>query len=69
MQVGTRVRQLRTQHKLSMEVLARRAETSVATISRLERANAYPKVETLIRIATELGTSVSYLLEDDEVQP
>ena len=66
MQVGTRVRQLRTQHELSMEVLARRAETSVATISRLERHNALPKVETLIRIAAELDTSVSALLENEE---
>lgn len=63
--VGTRIRQLRTEQKLSMEVLSRRAETSVATISRLERHNTFPAVETLARIARELDTSLSALFENE----
>ena len=64
--VGTRVRELRTERGITMQVLAIRARTSPATISRLERTNAKPKIETLQRIAAELGASVSALLESEE---
>jgi len=66
MQVGKRVRELRTEQKLSMKELAARAGTSYSTVSRLETNNIYPRVETLVRIATALDASVSALLQGEE---
>ena len=60
------MRELRTEQKLSMKEHAARAGTSYSTVSRLETNNIYPRVETLVRIATALDASVSALLQGEE---
>lgn len=59
---GTAVRRLRTEKGLSLEQLAVKAGTSVATLSRLELAGSVPKLSIFERIAAELGTDASSLL-------
>ncbi len=49
------VRDLRTRHRLSQAQLARRAGTTQARISALERGLASPGVELLERLATACG--------------
>ncbi len=63
MTVGTRVRELRRKRGLSREQLAVAAGTSSSTMFRLETLEDIPKVEILERIADELGTTASALLE------
>lgn len=61
---GTIVRRLRTEKGLSLEQLAVKAGTSVATLSRLELGGSVPKVAILDRIALELGTDAASLLSE-----
>lgn len=55
MDTGALVRDLRTRHGLSQAQLARRAGTTQARISALERGLASPGVELLERLATACG--------------
>lgn len=66
MTIGARIRASRKAEGLSQEGLARRADTSLNVISRLERGEiGDPHVSTLTRIADALGTTVSELLSEE----
>ena len=71
MSLGERIRKSRNLAGLSQSQLGDRIETDANTISRWERDSISPKVETIIKIAHALNTSVSYLLgeTDDPVRP
>ena len=60
--LGRRVRDSRTQRRLSLEALAARAGVSRSMLSEVERGTKVPTVLVLDRIATALDTSIARLL-------
>lgn len=55
MDAGTLIRDARERHGLSQRALARRARTSPAWVSRLERAEVTPSVAALDRLLRAMG--------------
>jgi transcriptional regulator with XRE-family HTH domain len=60
--LGPRLRQARASHELSVRELARRVGCSASLISQIERGVSVPSVGVLYSLATELGSSLDYLL-------
>jgi transcriptional regulator with XRE-family HTH domain len=59
---GPRLREARTTRRLSVRELARRVGCSASLISQIERGVSVPSVGVLYSLATELGSSLDYLL-------
>src|SRR3978361_196356 len=59
---GPRLREARTARGLSVRELARRVGCSASLISQIERGVSVPSVGVLYSLATELGSSLDYLL-------
>lgn len=55
MEVGELIRQARRRHRLSQAALAFRAATDQAAISRIERGEVSPTVETVERLLAAMG--------------
>lgn len=67
---GKKIAALRKGKKFSQTELANTLGTSVSVISRYERDEMLPSIETAKKLAKELNTSVGYLLgesEEDEI--
>lgn len=64
--LGSRLRSLRSQRALTMEVVARRVGCSRAFLSRVERGQSLPSVPTLVGIAQALNVTVGYFFEPAE---
>lgn len=62
--LGKRVREERMKLRMSQQQLAEAIDRSVAMVGQVERAECKIKVETLVRIANALGTTIDYLLRD-----
>src|SRR5262249_61051105 len=60
--LGPRLRQARAGRQLSVRELARRVGCSAGLGSRVERGVSVPSVGVLYALATELGSSLDYLL-------
>jgi transcriptional regulator with XRE-family HTH domain len=60
--LGPRLRLVRGSRQLSVRELARRVGCSASLISQIERGVSVPSVGVLYSLATELGTSLDYLL-------
>src|SRR5580765_1303144 len=60
--LGPRLRLVRSARQLSVRELARRVGCSASLISQIERGVSVPSVGVLSSLATELGTSIDYLL-------
>jgi transcriptional regulator with XRE-family HTH domain len=60
--LGPRLRQARAGRRLSVRELARRVGCSASLISQIERGVSVPSVGVLYSLATELGSSLDYLL-------
>ena len=60
--LGPRLRLVRASHRLSVRELARRVGCSASLISQIERGVSVPSVGVLYSLATELGSSLDYLL-------
>jgi transcriptional regulator with XRE-family HTH domain/mannose-6-phosphate isomerase-like protein (cupin superfamily) len=60
--LGPRLRQARTGRQLSVRELARRVGCSASLISQIERGVSVPSVGVLYSLATELESSLDYLL-------
>jgi transcriptional regulator with XRE-family HTH domain len=60
--LGPRLREVRSAGGLSVRELARRVGCSASLISQLERGVSVPSVGMLYALATELGSSLDYLL-------
>ena len=60
--LGPRLRLVRSSRQLSVRELARRVGCSASLISQIERGVSVPSVGVLYSLATELGTSLDYLL-------
>lgn len=63
--LGERVRKIRTNSGLSVRDLAARVGVSASFIYQLEKSESAPSFSTLKRIASELGTSVGVLTDDE----
>lgn len=63
-EVGTRIRQHRTQLGLSQEKLAELAELNTVYIGVIERGEKNPSIDILYRISKGLGISLSDLLKN-----
>jgi len=60
--LGPRLREVRSGRRLSVRELARRVGCSASLISQIERGVSVPSVGVLYSLATELGSSLDYLL-------
>lgn len=60
--LGPRLRLVRSSRRLSVRELARRVGCSASLISQIERGVSVPSVGVLYSLATELGSSLDYLL-------
>jgi len=60
--LGPRLRLVRADRQLSVRELARRVGCSASLISQIERGVSVPSVGVLYSLATELGSSLDYLL-------
>jgi transcriptional regulator with XRE-family HTH domain len=60
--LGPRLRLVRVSRRLSVRDLARRVGCSASLISQIERGVSVPSVGVLYSLATELGSSLDYLL-------
>jgi transcriptional regulator with XRE-family HTH domain len=61
-ELGERIRELRTKNRLSQGDLAKAVEAATSTISEIERAERSPRVELLIKIADYFEVSLDFLL-------
>ena len=65
MDIGKRIRQLRTQNGLTLEELASRTELTKGFLSQLERNLASPSIQTLEDITEALGTTMAKFFAED----
>ena len=69
MNLGKRIRHMRQARGLTAVELAKRARVTTGFISQLEHSHTVPSLQTLQRIATALGISLTYFLLDESPQP
>jgi transcriptional regulator with XRE-family HTH domain len=62
--IGARVAELRKQHQYSIRSLASLAGVSASLISDVERGKVEPSISTLKRVASALGTTLTYFFSD-----
>lgn len=62
--VGETIRELRKQRDLTQEDLGRRIGFSKSGISKIENGSAELTLNTLVKLAQELGVNLSYILRD-----
>jgi len=67
--LGPRLRLVRAERQLSVRELARRVGCSASLISQIERGISVPSVGVLYSLATELGSSLDYLLFGSDQGP
>jgi transcriptional regulator with XRE-family HTH domain len=65
MDIGPKIRQLRTQNGLTLEELASRCELTKGFLSQLERDLTSPSITTLADILEALGSSLSEFFQED----
>lgn len=65
MEIGQRIKQLRTQNKLTLEELASRCELSKGFISQVERDLTSPSIATLSDIVEALGINLAQFFKED----
>ncbi len=63
--VGYRIRDLRSQRNLTLQVLADRTGLSSSMLSLVERGKTSPSIGTLVAIASALGVHMTDLFDDD----
>jgi transcriptional regulator with XRE-family HTH domain len=62
--IGSRVASLRKAHGYSIRALATRASVSASLISDVERGKVEPSISTLKRVASALGTTLTYFFSE-----
>ena len=65
MEIGRRIRELRTAHGMSQDDLAARVYVSRQTISSWENGKTYPDVQSLLLLSEIFGASVDSLIKGD----
>jgi transcriptional regulator with XRE-family HTH domain len=68
LQVGRNVRRLRQERGVNLSDLAASAGISLAMLSRLEKGDVTPSLETLVALGEALGTNAAALLKDEAAQ-
>ena len=68
MDIGNKIRQLRTQKGLTLEELASRSELTKGFLSQLERNLTSPSIDSLDDILEALGTSLAEFFQEDKVE-
>ncbi len=68
MDIGGKIRQLRTQKGLTLEELASRSELTKGFLSQLERNLTSPSIDSLDDILEALGTNLADFFEEDKVE-
>jgi transcriptional regulator with XRE-family HTH domain len=68
LQVGQNVRRLRQERGVNLSDLAASAGISLPMLSRLEKGDVTPSLETLVALAEALGTNPAMLLKDEVAQ-
>lgn len=63
LQLGSHLRNMRKQHKLTLEALCYRNGLEPSTVSRIEKGLVEPKYLTLLKLAGAYKTSLSDLLK------
>ena len=63
--LGNNIKRLRAYRQYSQELLAEKADISVAYLSKIERGLKYPKPDILSQIAESLGVEVYKLFKTD----
>ena len=66
MEIGNKIKQLRTQKGLTLEELASRSELTKGFLSQLERDLTSPSITTLGDILEALGSSLSEFFREDK---
>lgn len=66
MEIGQRIKQLRTQNKLTLEELASRCELSKGFISQVERDLTSPSIATLSDIVEALGINLAQFFKEEK---
>ncbi len=66
MNVGTIIKERRTQLKLSQQDLAEFAEVGIATVKDIERGKGNPSLKTLEKIINVLGLEMSFGIKRTE---
>lgn len=66
MEIGIRIRSIRTQQGRTLEDVAQACECSKSLLSKIETGKVVPALATLSKIANALGVRISTLLEDGE---
>jgi transcriptional regulator with XRE-family HTH domain len=64
--IGDRIRILRTSQKRTLQEVADGSDLSKSMISKIENNKTVPSVAALVKIAQVLGTNISSLLETEE---
>lgn len=64
--VGEKIAVLRKKKRLSLQALADISGVAPATIHKVERSGMVPTITTLLKLATALGVTVGYFVEEDE---
>ncbi|MBE7009131.1 MAG: cupin domain-containing protein [Ruminococcaceae bacterium] len=68
MDIGNKIRQLRTQKGLTLEELASRSELTKGFLSQLERNLTSPSIDSLDDILEALGTNLAEFFQEDKVE-
>lgn len=68
MDIGHRIKQLRTKNNLTLEELASRCELTKGFLSQLERNLASPSITTLEDIAEALGCTLAKFFQEEQVE-
>jgi transcriptional regulator with XRE-family HTH domain len=66
MEIGIRIRSIRTQQGRTLDEVARACDCSKSLLSKIENDKVIPALATLSKIANALGVRVSALMEDGE---
>lgn len=61
--LASRLADLRRQHGLSLELLAKRADVSIGTLSQVERGLSQPSLRTVRKLANAFGLPTAYFFE------
>lgn len=67
MEIGSRIRKIRTQQGRTIQEIADQCHCSKALISKIENGKVVPALATLSKISGTLGVKLSVLLEDGDV--
>lgn len=62
--IGSRLKELRNDHRYSIRGLASKAGVSASLVSDIEKNKVEPSISTLKRLATAMGTTITYFFSE-----